>query len=181
MLFRTPYAIVAITLLALALSGCTVDSPFEAEPEADAVAVLYPTKDSAVQGHVIFVKKNQGLRVYARLEGLAPGLHGFHIHEFGDCRASDASSAGGHFNPTQQMHGSPARQDSHKGDLGNIEADASGQGRLDLTSEFLSLEGRDSIIGKSVIVHEHPDDLKTQPAGGAGARLACGVIGWASR
>ena len=158
MLIRILYGIAAFTLLGWALTGCTVDNPFEHEPEADAVAVLYPTNGSTAQGNVVFVKQTQGLRVYARLEGLAPGPHGFHIHEFGDCRASDAASAGGHFNPTQQMHGSPAQQERHSGDLGNIEADASGKGHMDLTSDILTLQGPDSIIGRSVIVHEHPDD-----------------------
>jgi Cu-Zn family superoxide dismutase len=181
MLIKTLNGIVAFILWVLVLTGCTVDNPFQDEPAADAVAVLYPTNDSAVQGNVIFVKQKQGLRIYARLEGLTPGLHGFHIHEFGDCRASDAASAGGHFNPTQQIHGGPAQPERHSGDLGNIEADASGKGHLELASDILSLQGRDSIIGRSVIVHERPDDLKTQPAGAAGARLACGVIGWAAQ
>jgi Cu-Zn family superoxide dismutase len=130
---------------------------------------------SQVTGTVTFTKAGDDLQVVADITGLKPGKHGFHIHEKGDCSAPDAASAGGHFNPTHGHHGGPMTADRHEGDLGNIEADASGKAHLDWKGK-LSLSGTDSIIGKSVVVHEKEDDLKTDPSGNSGARQACGAI-----
>lgn len=145
---------------------------------ARATAELKPTEGSNVVGTVTFTAENDGLRVVAVIEGLAPGLHGFHVHEHGDCSAPDASSAGGHFNPHGTPHGGPdaAHGERHAGDLGNLEADASGVARYERLDQLLALTGPDSILGKAVIVHAKADDLSTQPAGDAGPRLACGVI-----
>jgi Cu-Zn family superoxide dismutase len=84
-------------------------------------------------------------------------------------------SAGPHFNPKHQHHDGPTGTERHAGDFGNVEADASGKGHLEWKGK-LDLSGPNSIIGKSVIVHEKEDDLKTDPAGNSGARFACGVI-----
>ena len=100
-----------------------------------------------------------------------------HIHEFGDCSAADATSAGGHFNPGKHPHAGPDMPMRHEGDLGNLTADAAGKAHYERVDKDLKLTGDDSIIGRSVIVHEKVDDLKTQPTGNAGARVACGVVG----
>ena len=128
-------------------------------------------------GTVTFTKANDAVQVVADVTGLTPGKHGFHIHEFGDCSATDATSAGGHFNPTHKPHGAPDAAERHAGDLGNIEADASGKAHLEWKDKVMKLTGEDSIVGHAVIVHEKADDLKTQPTGNAGGRVACGVIG----
>lgn len=148
-----------------------------ADDTQKAIAVLSPTANSKVSGTVTFTKSSDGVKVVADITGLAPGKHGFHVHEFGDCSAPDATSAGSHFNPTKHQHGAPEASDRHAGDLGNIEADASGKAHLELTDKAMQLSGTDGIIGHAVIVHEKADDLKTQPTGDAGGRLACGVIG----
>jgi superoxide dismutase, Cu-Zn family len=142
-----------------------------------AIAVLHPTAGSNVSGTVIFTASDNQVKVVADITGLSPGKHGFHIHEFGDCSDPKAVSAGGHFNPAHKQHGAPDASDRHAGDLGNIEADASGKAHLEWTDGVMKLSGSDSIIGHAVIVHEKADDLKTQPTGDAGGRLACGVIG----
>jgi Cu-Zn family superoxide dismutase len=142
-----------------------------------AIAVLHPTAGSNVTGTVTFTASADSVRVVADISGLTPGKHGFHIHEFGDCSSADGKSAGGHFNPTNHQHGAPDSADRHEGDLGNIDADASGKVHLDITDRVLKMTGAESIIGHAVIVHEKADDLKTQPTGDAGGRLACGVIG----
>jgi Cu-Zn family superoxide dismutase len=140
-----------------------------------AVAKLEPKSGSKVTGTVKFTKVGDEVRVVADRENLTPGKHGFHIHEKADCSAPDAASAGGHFNPTHQRHGGPATPEHHAGDLGNIEADASGKAHLDWKGK-LDLSGPNSIIGRSVVVHEKADDLRTDPAGNSGARIACGAI-----
>ncbi len=176
--------------LALAL-GCTKSGP-NATPAATgtqtqmaqagtqvrtAVAELQPAAGKNVHGTVTFqaVAGNK-VKVTAHLTGLEPGKHGFHVHEKGDCSAPDFTSAGGHFNPTNAPHGAPTDAQHHSGDLGNIEANAKGEGHLETTVDFLQLNGPNSIVGKGLIVHVKEDDLKTQPTGNAGAREACGVI-----
>lgn len=142
----------------------------------NAMATISPTKDHQAKGTVNFTKEADGVRVVADLSGLTPGSHGFHIHEKGDCSAPDASSAGGHYNPTGMPHGGPDAAKHHVGDLGNIEADQSGKAHLDRVFSFLSLSGTNSIVGRAVIVHAGKDDLTSQPSGAAGARAGCGVI-----
>ena len=82
-----------------------------------------------MRGEVQFFRDGNGIRVEAQMTDLMPGPHGFHIHEKGDCSAADASSAGGHFNPTGKPHGGPDSDARHAGDFGNIEADATGNAR----------------------------------------------------
>jgi Cu-Zn family superoxide dismutase len=157
------------------LAGC---SRKIAEVEVkEALAVVNPTEGSKVNGTVSFAKDGKGVRITANIEGLSPGLHGFHIHEFGNCSSPDANSAGGHFNPTDMPHAGPKAEKRHIGDLGNLEADKNGVAKLEVTDDIMSLEGPESIVGRSVIIHARSDDFKTQPTGGAGARVACGVIG----
>lgn len=163
----------AVVGLATAAMLCLAMNAFA----ENAVAVLHATRGGNVSGTVTFTKVNGGVHVVADVEGLTPGEHGFHIHEFGDCSAPDATSAGGHFNPDGHVHAGPGSAQRHEGDLGNIIANASGKAHYDVVDTQLSFDGRHSIIGRSVIVHEKADDLKTQPTGNAGARVACGVIG----
>jgi Cu-Zn family superoxide dismutase len=154
---------------------CALNALAQAQDVSKATATLEPKSGSKVTGTVTFTKTGAETRVVADIENLTPGKHGFHIHEKGDCSAADAASAGGHFNPTHQHHGGATGSERHAGDLGNIEADASGKAHLDWTGK-LSFSGDNSIIGRSVVVHEKEDDLKTDPAGNSGARIACGVI-----
>lgn len=141
-----------------------------------AVAVLEPKDDSGVEGTVTFTSEQGGVRVIADVYHLTPGKHGFHVHEKGDCSAHDASSAGGHFNPFGKKHGGPGNPDRHAGDMGNLEADASGHAHYDRVDDLLELDGPNTIVGRSVVVHADEDDLTSQPTGNSGARIACGVI-----
>ena len=162
----------------LAAVAQTPDAKSKASSKA--IAVLHPTTGNKVNGTVTFTPVADGVQVHAEIEGLTPGKHGFHVHEFGDCSAADATSAGAHFNPTGQPHAGPDTAARHAGDMGNIEADASGNAKLDYVDHQISLTNdAKSVIGRSVVVHAKPDDLKTQPSGDSGARIACGVIGWA--
>ena len=154
---------------------CALAAFAHAQDVTKAVAKLDSKSGSKVTGTVTFTKMGDDVQVVADLQGLSPGKHGFHIHEKGDCSAPDAASAGGHFNPMHQHHGGPTSAEHHVGDLGNIEADAAGKAHLDWKGK-MNLTGTDSIVGKSVVVHDKEDDLKTDPAGNAGPRVACGVI-----
>jgi Cu-Zn family superoxide dismutase len=157
--------------------GATAGAMGAPKPGKKAVAVLIATKGNRVNGTVTFTKVEGGVQVDAEVTGLTPGDHGFHIHEFGDCSDPEAKSAGGHFNPTGHQHGAPDGEARHVGDLGNLTADATGKAHYSRLDKQLKLGGEHSIIGYSVIVHEKVDDLKTQPTGNAGPRVACGTIG----
>jgi len=146
----------------------------------EAVAVLHPTEENEANGTVTFTKVENGIKITADVKGLSPGKHGFHIHEYGDCTALDAASAGGHFNPEDTAHGAPTDMERHVGDLGNLEADEEGMAHYERVDEYISFSGPHSIIGLAVIVHKNEDDFTTQPTGAAGPRVACGVIGIAN-
>jgi len=166
-----------IVAVILAFSLVVVYQSAEAAGKT-AVAEMKATAGNNVSGKVTFEQlSGKQVKVTAHLSGLKPGKHGFHVHEKGDCSAPDATSAGGHFNPASKEHGEPSAM-HHMGDLGNIEAGQEGMAHYETTVNFIEMEGANSIIGKAVIVHADPDDLKSQPTGNAGARQACGVIEW---
>ncbi|HVV69693.1 MAG TPA: superoxide dismutase family protein [Gammaproteobacteria bacterium] len=159
----------------------TISSMAIAQPTTQAIDVLTPTQGNTVTGIVTFSKVKDGIKIVADVSGLPQGEHGFHIHEFGDCSAPDAMSAGGHFNPLHMSHAGPEDKLRHEGDLGNLSADASGKAHYERTDKIIMLSGTDAIIGRSVVVHKDVDDFKSQPAGNSGARVACGVIGLAKQ
>lgn len=138
------------------------------------VATLTPTADQKVRGVIVFVAEGEGVRIRGRVRGLTPGKHGFHIHEFGDLRSPDGTSAGGHYNPDNKKHGAPGSDEHHVGDLGNIEADENGVAQVNIQAPWIKLH---YVIGRALVVHGGEDDLKSQPSGDAGARVAVGIIG----
>ncbi len=141
-----------------------------------AIAKVTPYPDHEVSGQVTFTKVPQGIRVVADVNGLKPGKHGFHVHEHGDCSGKDGMKAGGHFNPTNNKHGGPDSPERHVGDLGNLEADENGHAYYERIDKLISFEGKNSILGKSIIIHADPDDYVTQPTGNSGPRIACGKV-----
>jgi len=145
-----------------------------AEPPKEAVCVLAAMKDSGVKGTILLRQQGKDVVITGEVSGLKPGEHGFHIHEFGDLRAPDGMSAGPHFNPEGHEHGGPDAAKHHAGDLGNIKADKNGVAKIDTKAEGLMLH---FILGRALVVHGDPDDLKSQPAGNAGPRIGVGVIG----
>lgn len=150
---------------------------FAATEIKTAKATLTPTAGHSVSGVATFTQVQDVIKIVADVVGLTPGKHGFHIHELGDCSGPDAMSAGAHFNPSQMPHGAPDAQQHHAGDFGNVIAEANGKAHYEFVDNSISFEGQNSILGRSMVVHEKQDDLHSQPAGNAGVRLACGVIG----
>lgn len=142
-------------------------------------AQLNPTKGSKTSGEIKFSEAFGKVKIEGEVRGLtANSEHGFHIHEFGDCSASDGTSAGGHYNPEGMNHGDIVDEQRHVGDLGNIKADKKGVAKINLEVTDMSVSsGKNPILGRGLIVHARPDDKVSQPTGGAGGRIACGVIG----
>jgi superoxide dismutase, Cu-Zn family len=185
----------AILGLALGLGGCQNggemnmhqnDTPMRMwAGVTHAVAVLVPTQGNNVTGTIMFAQEPGGVHITGKVMGLTPGKHGFHIHEFGDMSAPNGSAAGGHYNPEDGAHMHAGLNDPmrHAGDLGNLEADASGIAPVDILDPAISIAGMNNpILGRGIVVHAAEDDLKTQfppgpSPGNSGARVAVGVIG----
>lgn len=141
-----------------------------------AIAVFIPTEGQQVRGTLTLMATNSGVHITGKITGLTPGEHGFHIHEFGDLSSADGTAAGGHYNPDGHMHGGPDSKEKHAGDLGNVKANEDGVATVDVKAD-VKLH---FIIGRAFVVHAKADDLKTQPTGDAGGRVALGVIGIAN-
>ncbi|HEX9982865.1 MAG TPA: superoxide dismutase family protein [Thermoanaerobaculia bacterium] len=163
-------ALLASMILVAAGCATTASGP-------SAVATLAPTANNTPRGSVNFDQLGDGsVRVTVDLTNVPPGVHGFHVHEKGDC-GDNGNAAGGHFNPLATPHGAPDATPHHAGDFGNVTADANGNVRTTFTTRSLTLgEGANSAVGHAVILHANPDDLTTQPTGNAGGRIACGVV-----
>ncbi len=142
--------------------------------------VLESRSGSTATGKVSFAEMDGKVSMEASLSGLEPGTHAIHIHEKADCSAADATSSGGHWNPTFENHGKWGDEEGfHRGDIGNFEADDAGNGSIRLTTDLWCLGCDDenkNVLGKAIVVHQGADDFTSQPSGAAGARVSCGGI-----
>ena len=131
--------------------------------------------DTKTSGTVTFTQNGEEVSMTIDAKNLTHGTHAVHIHEFGDCSAADASSAGGHWNPSTNDHGKWGEEHHHLGDIGNLEADDNGNATLTFSTNKWSLGGdaTTNILGKTLIIHADKDDFKTQPTGNAGGRVGC--------
>ncbi|SFK85524.1 superoxide dismutase, Cu-Zn family [Salinicoccus halodurans] len=136
--------------------------------------MLINEKDPFFRKRMVFVNFS--------LSDMAPGDHGFHIHETGSCEQPDFESAGGHYNPTDANHGMDDPEGPHAGDMKNIEVSEDGTVNTEVTADMVTLEeGQDNTLftedGTALVIHSGADDYEMQPSGDAGDRIACGVIG----
>jgi len=174
-------------LLLLVLAGACATASSSVPPSSDAAAagapaqaapvataVLEPRSGSNTSGTARITPTASGVVVLMEVQDAAPGEHGVHVHETGDCSDPAAMSAGGHFNPKSAAHhGGPSTPVRHGGDLGNMKVDSNGRGLLVVAVGDLTM---DNVVGRSIVVHQTADDLKSDPAGNSGARVACGAI-----
>lgn len=125
-------------------------------------------------------QRGTAVTINATFSKLPPGTHAIHVHNVGTCTAPDFTSAGPHFNPGGKQHGTANPNGHHAGDLPNFEVDAKGTGTVSFAVPDMTLgDGPDSLFhsgGTALVIHAAADDNKTDPAGNAGARIACGVI-----
>jgi superoxide dismutase, Cu-Zn family len=164
--------------LAWLVGGCA--GVVETPPPALSAAAEVRNAQGRVLGTARLNEVSGGVRIVLEARGLPPGAKAVHIHEVGRCDPPDFSSAGGHFNPEGKQHGLLNPAGPHAGDLPNITIAADGAGRLESMDTHVTLgTGTRSLLdadGSALVIHAGPDDFKTDPAGGSGARIACGVI-----
>ncbi len=169
--------ITVIAIFGLLVLGCKSST---SNNSANSLNLALETKsNSGVTGTAVFTQREDNVTLVAKMKGLKPGVHAIHIHEKSDCSSADATSAGGHWNPTFKKHGKWGETECHKGDIGNFIADANGNGTVTFKTNEWCIGCEDetkNIIGKGLIVHDKPDDFITQPTGNAGARVACSAI-----
>ena len=159
--------------------AATASEPAATSTASSATVNLASASGSLVSGKLSMVPMGDGVHITGQVGGLGAGqTHAIHVHEKGDCSAVDASSAGGHFNPTGSAHGRAGTPVHHAGDMDNLTANAEGVADVDIHLSGVTLGGgaANDIAGRAVIVHAAPDDYTSQPSGNAGARVACGVI-----
>ena len=157
------------SVLALFAACATTKGPM-------AMVMLEPTAGNDARGMVHFQDMGGGtIEVKADLINVPAGVHGFHVHDKGDC-GDNGNAAAGHFNPTGAPHGAPDAASHHAGDFGNVTADAKGEVHTTFTTHSITITaGPNCVVGRAIILHANPDDLTSQPSGNAGPRIACGI------
>jgi Cu-Zn family superoxide dismutase len=169
-----------ILAFTLALTSCSLPYIPGVTSPAPAAGVTLRDATGRVVGSAVLLQEDDGLRILLDVKGLTPGTKAVHIHDVGQCAPPSFESAGPHFNPTKAEHGSENPKGPHAGDLPDITVDATGQGHLEVTNSRVTLKsGPTSLLdanGSALVVHEGPDDMRTDPAGNSGARIACGVV-----
>jgi Cu-Zn family superoxide dismutase len=172
MLFRAMIA-------AAALVAFAATAPAQTKRKS-ATAAITDAQGKAV-GTAKFKETKAGVQMQVTVSNLPPGERAIHVHNAGQCDPPDYKTAGPHFNPAQKKHGMQNPDGHHAGDLPNLVVDAKGKGRLQVILAGVTLdgEGANSLFHQghtAVVIHEKADDMKTDPAGNAGNRIACGVI-----
>ncbi|RED16018.1 superoxide dismutase family protein [Parasphingopyxis lamellibrachiae] len=154
-------------------------APTPAPPVERAEAVLRDAS-GAVRGDAVLVQLDQGIRLVLRAEDMAPGVMAAHIHMTGRCEVPGFTSAGGHWNPLGREHGRDNPAGQHMGDMPNLIVGQDGMGLLEVIIIGGRIDqGRAPLLdedGAALMIHAGPDDYRSDPAGDAGPRIACGVI-----
>jgi Cu-Zn family superoxide dismutase len=171
--------------IAAALAWMAAASPAalrSQDPRASAARATAELKNREGQaiGRARLAETPHGVLITVDLERAPSGEHAFHIHETGRCDAPAFESAGGHFNPTKAQHGFFDAKGPHRGDLPNVHVPSSGRLAFEYVADSVALKtGQARLLdqdGSALVMHAKPDDYRTDPAGAAGDRLACGVI-----
>ncbi|MEP2988412.1 MAG: superoxide dismutase family protein [Parasphingorhabdus sp.] len=169
-----------MTFLPIALVGCGESGESPGEVSGNVARAQLMGADQIEYGEVIAAQGDGELIININAQNMSPGPHGVHIHSIGKCEGPDFKSAGGHWNPSEKEHGFENAKGAHMGDLFNLDIGKDGTGSLEATIDGGSLkEGEAALLdadGAAFVVHEGPDDLKSDPSGESGGRLACGVF-----
>ncbi|HLR03666.1 MAG TPA: superoxide dismutase family protein [Virgibacillus sp.] len=128
-------------------------------------------------GTVKLSEDPEGVNAKVKVEGLSPGFHGIHVHEYAKCSGKDFKDAGNHLNPQGKKHGLMNSKGAHLGDMPNIKADSNGKMKGEVTVIDATLkDGKNTLKGSSVVITEDADDGISQPSGKSGKRILCGTI-----
>lgn len=180
-----------VSVCVMLVAGCTRQTESERGNETAApttgglplqLQVQMVNREGSHVGTITAENAEEGVRFRGRVTGLTAGERGFHIHTVGRCDPPDFSSAGGHYNPTNAHHGeqNPQTPKPHLGDLGNLNVGEDGVANIDVVAENTTLgEGENSLRmgqGSALVIHAGSDDLRSDPSGNSGDRVACGVI-----
>ncbi|WP_265561964.1 superoxide dismutase family protein [Sphingomicrobium arenosum] len=178
-----------LTALSFCLAACSGDAaedqPTESSGDRGALVIAPQNADlrsveGGSLGTVSFRQDANGVTLSVEVGGLKPGLHGVHLHEAGICEQPDFKSAGGHWNPTGAEHGRDNPMGSHLGDLANLQVGEDGTGRADYLVRDVMIDKGEWVLsdrnGTALVVHAAADDYVSNPAGDAGARVACAVL-----
>ena len=170
---------ITILLFAFLMFGSIAVLQADATPKM-AKAALQNAAGESVGSATLTELENGGVKIDLEVKNLTPGQHAFHIHNVGKCEAPDFKSAGPHFNPEGKQHGTDNPQGPHAGDMPNVTVGADGSGKAEVVASHATLDtGTNSVFhegGSALVIHAAADDYKTDSAGNAGARVACGVI-----
>ena len=171
-----------LPLLALAACGPKTESlgRVGGAPPSLMLSTRLLTAQGNSLGEVELLQMADGVQLIASVKGLPAGQYGMHLHAVGQCVGPDFTSAGPHFNPSAKQHGRDNPMGAHTGDLPNLEVDAVGVGAMNLLVPGLRLaDGESPLIdadGAAVVLHAKADDYRSDPAGNAGSRIACGEV-----
>lgn len=180
-IMKTAALFVVVPLLAsVAACAATTQGTSAAPAAAPTAHAKLAAGDGSARGTVTVTQAGDGLHVLVKAQGLTPGIHAVHIHTTGVCTGPDFTSAGGHWNPTAHQHGKDNPQGMHMGDMPNMLAGSDGVGEMEyIVHDGLISDGANPLLdadGAAVVIHAQADDNKSDPAGNAGGRVACGVL-----
>ncbi|MGH7961544.1 MAG: superoxide dismutase family protein [Candidatus Binatia bacterium] len=167
-------AFIAYGLFLFSIAGCE-------QAGAEAIKMDLSNAQGEKVGSATLTQEPGGVKIAVQVSNLPPGPHGFHIHAAGKCEPPDFASAGGHFNPQGKKHGVQNPEGPHAGDLPDLVVGQDGTAQMEVVASQVTLESTaaNSLLhpeGTALVIHANADDQKTDPAGNAGARIACGVV-----
>ena len=182
LIMTKPNLVFALPLLAFLAACASADGSMNNAGSAAAPSATAPllAADGSRRGDAAVTETAAGLRVAVRATGLTPGVHAVHVHMTGTCTPPDFTSAGGHWNPTGRQHGKDNPAGMHMGDMPNLTAGPDGSGQMEYLIQGGTLRtGPHPLLdadGAAVVIHAQADDNKSDPAGNAGGRIACGIL-----